>query len=439
MLPYTNDEKTVIKSNVHVGANRPLAVVEVTGAPATLPIISITVEPVKNGAGQASIEVDNKSGAYAPDSSGSWAGILWPNTEAKIKLGYGTNVEYVFDGLIDSISMKTYPQKLTVYARDMSKRLLDQTVTDDAGLRSLNYSEWSLEDVFIDLAVRAGFSVGNIYCQVSGITVTITFTHESYADAMTKLCELFNYEYYAGRAGELYCHYVTDRQPEAVDEAVALTGTTAAALSKYPIVTASIRVYSAAAYGGTLYTKDIDYVIVEGSKTAAWTIARTASSSIASGATVYVSYVYAAWVFEEGKDIFSLGYTLDDANIYRTVTVIGKTAADEVCHGSALFSDAEYYNLLDDKVLIVDDDTAATEAACETIAANMLVASAAKARIVEFEAVGNPYLWVGDCIMVIETSSTISEIYRIASLQHKFDKDGYKTNITALYYGYAPA
>jgi len=337
MLTYPTAEKAGIDSNLHIGTNRPLAEVTVDGN--AIRVISVNGEPMKNGAGQATIVVDNKNGVYAPDKAGAWANVIWPNNIVTISLGYGANREPIFTGLIDTVKMKTFPQTITIQARDTLKRALDQTVTDDLGIRSLTYTDQYLEVILADLAERAGWAVGNIYYDVSGILVSTTFTHETYADAMQRLCEMYNYEYYAGRSGEIYFHYITDRQPEAVDEAVALTGTTPVALAKYPVVTASIRVRSAAAGGGTLYSAATDYIIVAGTKSTAWTIARRVGSTIGSGATVYVSYVWAAWVFEEGKNITGLEYVIDDKDLYAKSYVLGKTnVTDNLLHYPAVAS-----------------------------------------------------------------------------------------------------
>jgi len=221
-----------------------------------------------------------------------------------------------------------------------------------------------------------------------------------------------------------------------------LTGTTPANLTNYPIVTDSIRVRSAASGGGTLYEKDTDYTITEGTKSTAWNIRRTVGSTIGSGATVYVSYVYAAWVFEQGKDILSLSYEIDDSELYRTVEVTGKTEWGGTCNGSASYGAADYSTLPAQKVLIIKDESATTSEECDVIAARKVVDFTAKARRATFKAIGNPYVEVGDCIMIAEASSTISEIYRIASLGHDVKPQGkpvYTIDITAYYYGYAPA
>jgi len=522
MLNYTAGEKSVIDSNLFIGTNRPLAEVTIDGN--AIRVKSVDVEPMKNGAGQATIVVDNKNGIYAPDKAGVWNGVIWPNKVVTISIGYGANREPIFTGLIDTVKMKTFPQTITIQARDKLKLALDQTVTDDAGLRSLTYTDQYVEAVLKDLALRAGWSVGDIYYDDSGVIVgSITFSHETYADAMAKLCERYNYEYYAGRTGEIYFHYITDRQPEVVDESTVLNGTTAVSMAKFPVVTASIRVRSAASGGGTLYSSDTDYLITEGTKSTAWTIARRVGSTIADSGTVYVSYVYAAWVFEEGKNITSLEYTIDDVDLYTRAYVLGMTAVSDnlkyypdvnnivvrsaatggtlyvlgsdyaitagnattpwkiarvegstipaggkvyvsydytvgattyvvddephtlystsgaECYGYADYVSAAYYNVLTDKVIIVADNTIATPEQCEEVAERLLVTLSAGARSVSFDAVAVPYLWVGDCIMIVESSSTISEIYRITDIKYKFSGSSMMMGIDAKHYGYAPA
>lgn len=401
---------------------------------ATIPVQSINVEPIKNGAGSASLEIDNTGGVFSPDKSGPWQNIIFPNSEISILMGYGENREKVFGGLIDSIEEKTYPPTISVSARDMMKLALDQTITN-----AITYTSVSLEYALSDLASRAGFAT--IHAEASGLTISVTFVNVSYADAMQTLCQAFNYEFFAGREGEIWFNYVTDRQPEQED-AIVLSGTTPTELTKYPIVTDSIQVWSGTGKTGTEYVKDTDYTITEGGKDTPWTITRISGGAISDGATVYVSYVYAAWVFEEGKDIFSLGYTINDASLYRTIVVKGTAADGSAVSGSANYANADYYNLPSNKILVVDDSTAKTTEQCEAAALRNVVTAGATARKVDFVAVGNPYLWVGDCIMVVESSTTISEIYRVESISHSFSADGspiFSTNITAYHYGYAPA
>ena len=443
MLPYTTAKKNLIKSNLHTGANLPNVTVTISGQPVDIiNVVSIKINPVKNGAGVVTIVLDNKNGRYSPDKTGQWQGIMWPNHDVVVGMGYGANIETVFTGSIDTIDMSTFPQMITLIARDNLKRAIDQVITDDEGNHKLSYKAMYIEQIFRDLAVRAGWSSGDIHVDLSGVQISINFAYISYADAMAKICELYNYEMYADRYGDVWFNYVTDRQPEQKDEAVSLSGTTAVNLSKYPIVTGSIRVRSSSGDGGTLYTKNTDYIITEGTKNTAWRITRVSGGSIPSGATVYVSYVYAAWVFEEGKDVASLSYRIEDAEIYRSVTVQGKTAAGLVCRGSANYSAANYYELPAQKKLIIQDESASTSTECTVIATRTVAAFAASPRKVSFKAVGNPYIEVGDCIMVIESSSTISEIYRISSLAPDFRPQGkpiYTIDITAYHYGYAPA
>jgi len=440
MLPYTDAERNVIKSNLHVGDNRPLASVVITGQPYPMRIKSISIEPLKNGAGQAKIVIDNKDGIYSPDGVGEWNHVLWPNNDLTISLGYGTNIKQVFAGLIDNIQMKTYPQEITVFSRDFLKRALDQTVTENDGSHSIVYLMETIEHIFTDLALRAGWQESEIICNSSGPIISdITFTNISYADAMKQLADNYNYEFYAGRYGEIYFQYAVDRQPEVVDEVTTLTGATEIELLKFPIVTGSIRVNSNTLVSGTIYVEGVDYTIVSGNKNTKWKIKRTPTSNIASGQTVYVSYVYAAWVFEEGVDIISLGYTIDDTDLYRAVTVIGQTSEDKVCNGIAVYENADFYNIFQEKILITEEKSAPNAETCANIANYKALTMATNAREMEFEAVGNPYLWVGDCIMIIESSTALTAIYRITSLSHSYGPKGqpiFSTSITAKYYGY---
>lgn len=61
-----------------------------------------------------------------------------------------------------------------------------------------------------------------------------------------------------------------------------------------------------------------------------------------------------------------------------------------------------------------------------------------RVREVNFSAVAVPWLQPGDCVQVIEYASTISEIYRITSIDLELDPEGFIMTCAAYHYGYAP-
>lgn len=154
----------------------------------------------------------------------------------------------------------------------------------------------------------------------------------------------------------------------------------------------------------------------------------------------------AAYVFTEGVDIFSLDYTISDRELYSRVIVVSQTEANEDGESSTVWasvdwSAATYYKLPTQKVLYIQaTDLASTTEQCLELANRACAAINPKPRQVTFVAVGNPYLQIGDCIQVIESTSTISEIYRIFALTHNMEAEGspiFATTIQCYHYAAA--
>lgn len=293
----------------------------------------------------------------------------------------------------------------------------------------------TIETVLKDLCVRAGFAANDVTIEPTYQLAEISFERMSYGDAIEQLCTLSGFEFIVNEDGTATFCYPTDRQPEAPDEEVELNGTTAVNLANYPIVTASILVYSGAGKTGTLYSSSTDYVIVEGTPSTAWTIARRAGSSISDGATVYVTYVYAAWVFKEGEDIFRLGLRLSRRDLYGKIIAEGDDCTGTYSTDSPRWDGS---TVPSDKVLFVQDENLDTDAKCTAMVNRLGADMLAHCTESEFAAVAVPWLQVGDCVQIIESSSTISEIYRITSIDYDFSPDGFIMTFKSYHYGYAP-
>lgn len=145
-----------------------------------------------------------------------------------------------------------------------------------------------------------------------------------------------------------------------------------------------------------------------------------------------------AYSFVAGVDIFSLGYKISDAEIYRDVVVTAQGPQDESGDSETIsvraeWSAADYYGLPPHKTLhVTASDIVQDEAGCLEIANRMLLAMTTKPRQVQFVAVGIPNLQIGDCIQVTEASSTISEIYRVYDFEHQYDAEGSPVFATAI-------
>ena len=149
-----------------------------------------------------------------------------------------------------------------------------------------------------------------------------------------------------------------------------------------------------------------------------------------------------AWTFREGEDIIQLGYEINDRDLYRQVIVHGKKTVidsqgkevDEVIEVIKDVPNADYYNILPHKILKIDAPDADTVAKCEIIADKAIYLMTTRARIVQFQSIGIPHLERGDFIEVIESSTTISEIYRITDITTTQTPETYTINITCYHH-----
>jgi hypothetical protein len=324
----------------------------------------------------------------------------------------------------------------------MLKLALDQKCTDEAGNHVIYYTDETPEDIFRYLALAAGYASADIVTEATGLTLPgFLVSYESYADAFTRLCEMVKFEYYCDNQGILYFVHSTDRSPAVTNEAMALTGTgwvdIPGPAAGHPVVLDSDIVTNG---GETTYSRDTDYEIRLGGSGVNAAIRRRSGSAIGDGATVYASAVYAAWIFSEGEDIIKLDYTIEDKDLYYSILVQGASAEDEsAIEASADYISKEYYNVLEQKILVVSASGINDLAACQEIADRNEVLMRSRPRYTEFGAVANPWLDTGDCSQVIESSSTISEIYRpLSEIITMEPGTGFIMQLGAYHYGYAP-
>lgn len=383
-------------------------------------------------------------GVDDPQRLNEWRGVMMPGKRVQILLGYGAHRALAFTGMIDETVLDAHGPNYEVRleCRDRAWRLIDKTVSD-GGTYKLSYSNRTIEYILRDLLVRAGIPSGDITTQATGITVAKKeFERETYADAVEWCLKVSGFELVFDEAGRISFHYPTDRQPEATDEALILHGTDWTVLANPWIVAQSERVRSAPGGGGTLYSRTADYEIDLGDPAR---IRRRSGGLIPNGGTVYASYVHAAYSFAEGEDLFRLPYRISRRNAYGKIVVIGQTATaewfppeGEPIIATFTWAGATDYGIPPDKVLFCELRELDTAAKCQAAADQLGNDMIRKVREAEFVAVGNPWIQIGDCVRIRESSSTISEIYRVTNLEHELDDQGFLTRFTAYHYGYTP-
>lgn len=324
---------------------------------------SITIDRSRGAAAaQATITLDNTGGAYSPDGTGDWAGVIMPNALVTIKQGYGADLVQTFIGYIDSVEMSNFPAELRISCRDKGKLALDRIVTNSVdGGHYVKFTSTTVEDAVTALAGLCGLTTGTV--EATGMTLTSKlFSWESYADAIDWLADISNSCWRVDELGVL--HFTRDVMP-------------------------------------------------------------------ASPATAYS--------FAEGEDIISLGYLISDEQLYYTATVYGVDANDAVIKASANFGAPLTYGLFSQKVLKIDAPDADTVAKCQEIADRTVALMLCRCRVVDFAAIAVPWLQVGDFIQVTETTSTISELYRITNISLNQDPGGFVMAITCYWYGEVPS
>lgn len=391
------------------------------------------------------------AGYYSPDRSATegfieneWKGILMPGRDFTIQMGYGSDLVDTFKGQIDDVTLNVQPSlgsadyRVSIGCRDDGWRLIDKLVYDSGvDLFRLTYIAQTVEAIVSDLLVKAGWTIDLIAVEATGISVASkVFENESYADAIEWCMKVSGFELVILEDGTASFYFPTDRQPKPpIPDQAILVGIVAVELSNKPIVTNSDVVKSTD--GLITYSRITDYTM----DYALGTIARTAASTIPDGATVDVDYVFAAWVFKEGEDLFQLPYKITRRNIYGKIRVIGGEDPNSLSDPKDKFIANFVYNgrgVPEEKALIVEMPELDSNAKCQLAANQMGNDMIRRVREVSFSAVAVPWLQPGDCVQVIESSTTISEIYRITSIDLELDPEGFIMTCAAYHYGYAP-
>ena len=383
---------------------------------------SIDISYQKAGASSSSVAFDNYSGVLSPDKPGRWNKVFWPNTKIRIRQGYGLDVYQTFNGYIDDVDMSSYPHILEIKMRDELKRALDQEVSfNEISTVTLT---GTLESMFVELAYSAGFT--DVEVEPTGITMTLEFNQQQYSDAFQTLCELSGFIYDSTEFGKLRFYEDKNRQPEKVEVISLLEA--GVQLSEDTLVVG----LDSVTYLDNPMVRDEDYSIDYENGI----IFRIPTGSIPEEGSVEVTYVYAAWTFEEGKDLIQLKYNISDSELYAKIVVTGKADEDgKNKSGEVKSTVAVTYKVGGKKVMRVSTEFETNEE-CLAHAQKLDYLQKVRARKISFSAIAIPDLKIGDCIRVLETSTTISDIYRITDLSFTQDSKKYTMSVSANYFGY---
>lgn len=401
---------------------------------------SVTVVQAVGQAGGSTVELDNKGGVYSYDGSENLHKI-GPNESVTVHLGYGAYLEKVFYGIIDRITEKSPPQSMTIVARDRCKLALDGTaIRPTDGFRTFSFVAMTLEDVFATLAGWAGYT--DINTDVTGIDIDLlTLTWSTYADAFGQLCDLCAFDWWVDVEGAIYFRMRASNEPRVMDEehTLILDGSDyVCTLDKTPILSGSDVLTDTA--GTTTYTRYTDYTI----NLATGRVVSVAGGALASGGTVRADYTHPRHSFSEGDEMTSIAYTITDVDLYYKVVAYGLQAGANpddapVAIKATYTLTSQLFNVQINKIKKLDIEGIVKQAQLQKISDTVGGQMRYRCRYVEVTAIAVPTVKVGDCVQIEETSTTISEIYRVSDLNYTFEKDKLPMmEFKAYYAGYAP-
>jgi hypothetical protein len=395
-------------------------------------IKSISVNHKLGSASAATITLDNPAGVYSYDGAENLHKI-GPNKEVTIYMGYGADQEKVFYGLIDRISEQSFPQALVISARDMGKKAMDGMITDASGYLTVTFANASPEAIFNTLAGWAGYST--VVVETSGITIeSKTWNGAKFVDAFNWLCDIAGFDWTCDTDGIIYFKKRATNTPrsEAEEHALVLDeGEYKCTLEHHPILESSYTIKNVAE--DTAYTKDTDYTL----DLATGDLVAVAGGALASGGMIHPKYTYPRFVFQEGVTLKKLNsYSIDDKPLFYKIYAVGKDSDGAALLATWVMS-SNPWNVLETKRKRVQVDGIVTQAELQKIVDAIGADMLQKARSVKCTGIGVPTVIDGDCIQNIESSSTMSEIYRVTNVTHTFNGE-MATNFTCYHYGYAP-
>jgi hypothetical protein len=410
----------------------------------------------------------NDPGYYTPyrnteysKTKNDWYLEVLPSKDVRIEAGYGTELSTLFTGTIDDVDISRDSTTSTIRCdcRDYIWKLLDQQVDSTADAEDryvLEYpiaaevaqgtgwlvpgsatnpeggSSYDIASIVKDLCCRAGFLPSKVNIEMTKIELDPAFSRVSYMDAVNQMITAAGcFEFYVDELGTIYFNHISDLKPEALDEVhAALGGFT---LNNFPVVPGSDDFWGSPLKTGTYWTRDTDYTIEESTGVI---------TNINMTGNVYCNYVYPAYVFQEGVDLMKLSLKISKRNLYGSIRVAGE-GSDQVFelgtsdgNGNRVMWDGS--KVPDRKVMFVDGEYIDTDAKALEIATRLGRDMENRYISCEFAAVAVPWLQIGDTIQVLESATTISELYRITSMDFDFSNGAVMT-IKAYHVGFIAA
>ena len=127
---------------------------------------------------------------------------------------------------------------------------------------------------------------------------------------------------------------------------------------------------------------------------------------------------------------------MDDTDIYYGVVAYGVNSDGNGIKGE-YYQTSQIFNVQTNKLYKIDVEGVSTVSQLEDIAERVGLASRFRARYADVKAIAVPTVKLGDCVQIIESSSTVSEIYRITELSYSYEKQ-MLMQFRAYFVGYAP-
>jgi hypothetical protein len=265
--------------------------------------------------------------------------IIQPGKNIIIQVGYGQNVDSVFNGEILTVEtifngndctleivgrddgMLLTRGEINSYYTITSKKLWEITYPIEPGILSTNFYLTSADEdpylhhIFVDVCLRAGFYYSQILWD--DFTLRIGDLDNEYFEEITgkwdslihTIARLLNARVFVNESNQIELRKKVDK-PFTFDGQITLTGTTWLSLNINE--TNKDRAIEDSIVFDSGYEKDVDWEFDLETNM----IRRTSASTIPSGSAVNVTYNYVNWIFKNGLNLYSLRQKNTHEDVY---------------------------------------------------------------------------------------------------------------------------